>query len=126
MLGSADMIVPVPLHLLKRWWRSYNQSAVLARALSEETGIRFEDILRRNRMTRTQTKLSPEARQRNVEGAFSIRKGVDKETFRGRKAILLDDVITSGSTLDAAAGVLLDEGATEVYGLVIGGAWRGR
>lgn len=125
-LRSADMIVPIPLHPLKRWWRSYNQSALLAESLAKESGLGVAYLLRRNRMTRTQTRLSPKARLKNVQGAFSLRNKVESSIIAGKKLILIDDVITTGSTLDAAAKVLLDAGASQIYGLVVGGAWRER
>jgi len=126
LLGSADAIVPIPLHASKRWWRGYNQSELLARELSSQTGIGMLDCIKRRRVTRTQTRLTPEQRRANVEGAFSMRRGADPLLLADRKLILLDDVITSGSTLDAAAEVLLDAGAREVYGLTVGGAWIAR
>jgi len=126
LLGSADAIIPIPLHLSKRWWRGYNQSELLARELSSQTGIGMLDCIKRRRVTRTQTRLTPEQRRANVEGAFSMRKGVGPMLLAGRKVILLDDVITSGSTLDEAAEVLFDAGAETVYGLTVGGAWIAR
>lgn len=126
LLKSADTIVPIPLHPLKRWWRSYNQSALLAHALAKDTGIKLSCLLKRHRMTRTQTRLNARARRKNVEGAFSLKRGIDLTTISGARLILLDDVITTGFTLDAAAEVLLDAGAAEVYGLTVAGAWRKR
>jgi ComF family protein len=126
LLGSADAIIPIPLHPFKRWRRGYNQSELLAKELSKHTGIRMQDCLERRRVTRTQTRLTPEQRRANVEGAFSMRRGADPLLLADRKLILLDDVITSGSTLDAAARVLLDAGASQVYGLTVGGAWIAR
>ena len=123
LLSAADAIVPIPLHPAKGWWRGYNQSKLLAQAISADTSIPMKDCLKRRRMTRTQTRLSPAERRRNVQGAFALKARVDPSIIEDRKFILVDDVITSGSTLDAAAEVLLDAGASEVYSLTIGGAW---
>ncbi len=123
LLSTAGAIVPIPLHPVKSWWRGYNQSAILGRAISADTGIPMTNILKRRRMTRTQTRLIPRQRRANVSGAFALRSRIDPSTIKGRRLILLDDVVTSGSTLDAAAEVLLDAGAEAVYGLTIGGAW---
>jgi ComF family protein len=123
LLSTADAVVPIPLHPAKAWWRGYNQSRLLAEAISRDTGIQMKDCLKRRRMTRTQTRLSPTARRRNVHGAFALKPRTTPPAIEGQRLILLDDVITSGSTLDAAAEVLLDAGAEAVYGLTIGGAW---
>lgn len=123
LLSTADALVPIPLHPAKTWWRGYNQSRLLAQAISRDTGIPMKDCLKRRRMTRTQTRLSAAERRRNVHGAFTLKPRADPSAIQGQRLILLDDVITSGSTLDAAAEVLLDAGAEAVYGLTIGGAW---
>jgi ComF family protein len=125
-LRTAHLIVPVPLNPLKSWWRGYNQSALIADRLSQSTGIPSCEILRRSKYTRTQTRLSAERRRKNVEGAFRLDKKFAPDSITGKKIILVDDVITSGATLDAAAEVLLDSGADAVYGLTIGGAWIAR
>lgn len=125
-LKSAHALVPVPLFLLKSWWRGYNQSEILARSLASSVGIFMWNALVRRKSTRTQTKLSAAGRRANVRGAFVLSKKFDASLLSDKKLILLDDVITSGSTLDEAARVLLDAGAAEVYGLTIGGAWIDR
>lgn len=122
VLASADLIVPVPLHPFKKWRRGYNQSAVLAKTLSRDSGIPFAESLSRVRITRTQTNLPAADRRDNVQGAFSLNpKNIPQ--ILDRRILLLDDVITTGSTLDEASKVLLDAGAKDVMGLTIGGAW---
>ncbi|MBD3286022.1 hypothetical protein GF338_06760, partial [candidate division WOR-3 bacterium] len=69
--NSADGLVPIPLHPVKKWLRTYNQSELISRALSRQTGIPVFSLLKRNRMTRTQIRLDEDARRRNVAGAFS-------------------------------------------------------
>ncbi len=107
---DADL-VPVPLAPRRRRERGYNQAESLARALGALTGHPVRpDRLSRVRETGTQTKLSPEARQANLAGAFAGDSG-------SRAAILVDDVFTTGATLTSAATVLLDAGATWVGGV---------
>ncbi len=125
-LKKADAVVPIPLFPLKHWWRGYNQSGLLARSLTRRLNITVLPVLYRPKMTRTQTRLSAEQRRANVRDAFAIRPSFNLPAIQDKNLILLDDVITTGATLDAAAEVLLDAGATEVYGLTIGGAWIGR
>lgn len=124
VLKSAHALVPIPLYALKAWWRGYNQSFLLSTELSRLTGIRTKNCLRRRKATRTQTRLDAAQRRANVAGAFVLKHNPPDLT--GFKLIVVDDVITSGATLDAAAEVLLSAGAGEVYGLTIGGAWRER
>lgn len=122
-LKSADALVPVPLFALKSWWRGYNQSELLVRSLAKRTGIAAWNALARRRSTRAQTHLSSSQRRANVKDAFTLMDRFDPSLLKDKKLILLDDVITSGSTLDEAAEVLLEAGAAEIYGLTIGGAW---
>lgn len=110
---SADCIVPVPLSGQRRRLRGYNQSQLLAKELSHLTGLPLESrALTRRRHTRAQTSLTGDARWQNVWQSF--RPG--KPTPSGG-VILIDDVITTGATLDACARVLLSEGADAVFAL---------
>jgi ComF family protein len=107
VLADADSVVPVPLHWRRRWRRGFNQALELAR----ELGPPVRCALRRRRSTRTQTDLPAHARFRNVRGAFVVvrRRGVS-----GLRVVVVDDVSTTGATLDACARVLRDAGAAEV------------
>lgn len=109
VLSGADFVVPVPLHLFRQYARGFNQAAELARHL----GVPVLPALRRTRATVTQTDLPETARQANVCGAFSARGRIP----RGSVLVLVDDVSTTGATLDACAEVLLGAGAREVRGL---------
>jgi ComF family protein len=105
---QADALVPVPLHRRKLRERGYNQSLLIARGISEVLGtpIRAE-LVRRGRWTQTQTALSKEERQKNVENAFES----DGTRLGGICVIVVDDVITTGATVEAVAHVLKSSGA---------------
>ena len=109
VLAGADALVPVPLHFLKEYSRGFNQAAELANHL----GIDVLHALRRTRATVTQTDLPESKRHENVEGAFALRGHVPP----GSVLVVVDDVSTTGATLDACARVLLEAGAREVRGL---------
>lgn len=112
VLAGADAVVPVPLHPLRRLYRGFNQSGLIARHL----GLPVVQALRRTRWTDSQTRLSAGGRQRNMRRAFRARTRHD---IAGRTLVLVDDVRTTGATLDACAGVLREAGAAEVRGLVV-------
>ncbi|NWG45583.1 MAG: ComF family protein [Alphaproteobacteria bacterium] len=114
LLAEADLLVPVPLHAIRRIGRRFNQSALLARALALRTGRPLcLDALMRARPTRPQVGLSREARARNVRGAFRVRPA-RLARIEGRRILLVDDVLTSGATADACARALLKGGARAV------------
>lgn len=116
-----DMLVPMPLHWVRRWRRGFNQSYLLARDLARRTGIPVANALRRRRSTASQASLSRAARRRNVRGAFELRRGVDA---RGLRVLLLDDVLTTGATANACAAVLKRAGASSVAVLTLARADR--
>lgn len=116
-----DMLVPMPLHWVRRWWRGFNQSYLLARDLARRTGIPVANALRRRRSTASQASLSRAARRRNVRGAFELRRGAD---VRGLRVLLLDDVLTTGATANACAAVLKRAGASCVAVLTLARADR--
>jgi len=114
-LHEADMIIPVPLHSVRFRERGYNQSEILARGLSQGTGIDFKNIIKRIRYTKSQALMKDDKeRKRNVEGAFKVIGDV-----KGRNILLVDDVTTTGSTLNAIAKESLKEGAKSVSGIVL-------
>ena len=115
-LRDIDAVIPVPLHWRRKWHRGYNQAEVIAREIAGALGVRMlSRILSRERPTRTQTRLSVEAKARNVAGAFRLRPGAPALFARltagepGRRAphlLLVDDVFTTGATLHACYRVI--------------------
>jgi competence protein ComFC len=108
-------LVPIPLHKTREWERTFNQSALLARYVSELSGIPVIDLLRRIKKTPAQTSLSGQARRRNLHGAFEFQSA----KAIPRSVILIDDVITTGATLESCAAVLRKEGVRRVYAATI-------
>ncbi|MBQ3198902.1 MAG: ComF family protein [Firmicutes bacterium] len=115
---QADVIVPIPLHIERRRIRGYNQSELLAKALGRQLSLpvcagavcRVDD-------TRPQHRLTPAEREANLQGAFASGAAADK--VRGKKVILVDDIITSGATMREAAAVLREQGAASVWALAV-------
>jgi len=111
-LDDIDLIVPVPLHISKRRARGFNQSDLISRGLSEVTGLPVDyRSLQRITKTATQTKRSRYERWVNVEGIFTV---ADPEGIRGKHVLLVDDVITTGSTIESCANELLKSEGVKV------------
>jgi ComF family protein len=111
---GADMLLPVPLHKHKMRERGYNQSELLCLGIAGVTDIPVETrLLQRIKHTRTQTKLSLVERKENVRGAFRLVSTGTSE-IEGKRIVLVDDVVTTGSTINACAQVLRERGAKSV------------
>ena len=118
LLADADAIVPVPLHWRRQWARRFNQSALLAEIIAKASGrVVTHGALKRVKATRQQVGLDKSGRAQNVQGAFRV-SDVGKAEVAGRKLVLVDDVLTSGATVDACARALLRAGAASVDVLV--------
>jgi ComF family protein len=109
---SFDLILPVPLHPARRRRRGYNQSAKFAEGLSETLGIPFsDDTLARRIKTETQTRKTKLDRLENMKDVFQLKR---RENLTGRRILLVDDVVTTGATLEACGQLLLSEGCSEL------------
>lgn len=114
LLADADLIVPVPLHRFRLWRRRFNQAAALAGVLGAETGKPLDlAALVRVKRTRPQVGLSRNERQENLQGALRVMPS-SRPRIEGRRILLVDDVLTTGSTANASARALLRAGATAV------------
>ncbi len=114
LLASADVVIPVPMHRGRLWQRRYNQAALLANEiglLAQKTVLL--DILRRVKRTPPQVGLTRNERRSNLAGAFRIDPG-DKAAIEGRHCLVIDDVRTTGSTLNACAHILRQAGAARI------------
>jgi ComF family protein len=121
VLEERAALVPVPLSPSRARERGYNQSELLARGLAGLWGIpMWPECVQRAKATTTQTRLTPEDRRRNVRGAF--RAVPDAVNFRGAHLVLVDDVITTGATLNACAAALHEAGARIVSYVTFGRA----
>ena len=112
-IGDIDMIIPVPLHWLKKRERGYNQAFWLAKGLASIYAVPVDtSIIKRTRYTVSQTMLGSTERIVNLDGAFTINKSLNNQHI-----LLVDDVQTTGSTISNCAKVLRENGAARVYGI---------
>jgi ComF family protein len=115
---QAELVVPVPLHWYRSWRRGFNQSEALARALARKLGVPCQTRwLKRVRHTVKQTSLAPTERRENVKGSFRVSR---LSRLRGQTVLLIDDVLTTGSTAHEAAKALRKAGAGRVIAAVLG------
>lgn len=106
--SNVDIVVPVPLHPLKKWKRGFNQAAIIAREMGRVLDKPVvEGVLRRGRYSSTQTIKDKKGRKRSVEGAFYLK---NPERFSNRHILLVDDVLTTGATIEACGTQILKAG----------------
>ena len=105
-----DIILPTPLHWRRRIQRGFNQSEHLARQLNRELGIPIKHFLSRPKYTTAQQSLNAQQRQRNLRGAFKVNGNIN-----GQRIALVDDVMTTGATVNEISRLLIKEGAAEVH-----------
>lgn len=114
---SDFVLVPLPLHKRRILERGFNQSEILASVLATHFNLPLiNDCLRRTRYTKHQTLLNQDKRQKNITGVFNI---IDNKSIIGKKILLIDDVVTTGASLNEAAKILRQNGAIKVIGLVL-------
>lgn len=112
--GGDPVLAPVPLHRWRIWTRGYNQAALIARALGQARGIALGlDVIERRRGTPPLRGMNPSERAKTVRGAFAVTEA-GRARVAGRSVVLVDDVFTTGATVDACARVLRRAGAAEV------------
>jgi ComF family protein len=117
VLAGADLLIPVPLHWTRLFQRRYNQAVLLAQMIRSAGGPPVAaDWLVRRRRTPPQGRLGPAARDRNVRGAFVVRAG---RRFAGKRVVIIDDVLTTGATVEECARVLKRAGAASVNVLTL-------
>jgi len=115
--AGCDMVIPVPLHRARQRERGFNQSEVLAEGISQATGLPLvKDVLKRKKNTKDQTYLNVQQRAENVRGAFVV---TQPERISDKNVILVDDVMTTGATLNECARVLLDSGAENIFAVTL-------
>jgi ComF family protein len=118
---AGMIVIPVPLHWRRSWKRGFNQAELLARPFAKDLGIEVRDnLLRRTRYTKPQIELKHSERQKNVSGAFTVPE-TKRSEVKGCDFLLLDDVCTTGATLNACANALKRSGARRVWGLTLAG-----
>lgn len=111
-----DVLVPVPLHWSRRWARGYDQADLVAAGLSKRLGMPKKRWLYRRRRTSAQSRLSEVERHSNLASAFRVRRGAP---VHGQRILLVDDVVTTGATLEAAAEALWAAGAESVHAITV-------
>ncbi len=114
---KIDFIIPVPLHHLKKAERGYNQSFYIAKGLGKGLNIPVaEGFIKRKKFTESQTTMNLKERQENIEGAFKVKRNLN---LKGKNILLVDDVITTGSTIGECGKVLLNAGTNKVYAISV-------
>ena len=115
--AGCDVVIPVPLHRARQRERGFNQSEILAEGISQATGLPLvKDVLERKKNTKDQTYLNIQQRAENVRGAFVV---IHPYKIGDKNVILVDDVMTTGATLNECARMLLDSGAKNVFGITL-------
>lgn len=118
-LPEVDLVLPIPLHYFRYLKRGYNQAEILGRHFSEFAHLPYDShIIWRSKWTKPQKDLSDIERIHNMSNAFSIRKNKQSE-IKGKKILLIDDIYTTGTTIDSCSKLLYEYGAENVYFLTI-------
>lgn len=114
---QPDLVIPIPLHRKKILERGFNQSEIIAQKIAQKFNWPLgNNIIARIKNTKSQTKLKKEKREQNIAGAFTV---CDKKIIKNKNIILIDDVVTTGATLEEAAKVLKKSGAKSVWAITV-------
>ena len=119
IIQKNPVIIPIPLSREKHRKRGYNHAEILANDLGKRMGLSVENLLKRTKETKPQYGLKKEERIKNMKGAFSVIASKAKQPNRNKIALLVDDIVTTGSTLLEAAHVLKRNGFQKVYGVIL-------
>lgn len=111
------LVVPIPLHWRRRNWRGFNQAEMIAERMAENLGLARDNSLKRTRYKKPQTRLKKRERCENIKNSFVWKGG----NLAGKNIILVDDVVTTGSTMNEAARALKQKGAKRVLGAAVAG-----
>lgn len=110
---KIDLIIPIPLHQLKKAERGYNQSFYIAKGIGKILDIPFSDkVVKRIKYTESQTTMTLIEREENISGAFKV---INRNAINGKTIWIIDDVITTGATISECGKILLDAGANHIY-----------
>jgi len=116
-LLNVDLVTPVPIHYLRKFKRGFNQSELIAKLISKKFNIEYDNLnLYRKKLTKPQAKLNREERLLNINEAFAVR---DSGYFMGKSVLIVDDVSTTGETINQCAKVLKQSGAKNIFGLTL-------
>ncbi|MFH1335734.1 MAG: ComF family protein [Candidatus Zixiibacteriota bacterium] len=116
-LSKCDLVIPVPLHRARKRERGFNQSEILAEGVSKVLDVAtLNTLLKRKKNTKDQTRLNVQQRKENVEGAFAV---THPDEVTGKWVILVDDVMTTGATLNECAKMLLEAGAERIFAVTL-------
>ncbi|MCX6763066.1 MAG: ComF family protein [Candidatus Moranbacteria bacterium] len=123
-IALPDFLIPVPLHPRRLRWRGFNQSLLLASHISEElaplTGVEILDVLERTKFNRPQMQIKNyQQRLQNMHNIFGLHKDINKNIIRNKNLLLVDDIATTGATLEECAKVLKSAGAKKVFAVVV-------
>ena len=116
---SGSLVVPVPMHKRRQRMRGFNQADLIGSALAKKMNMQFRPALQKIKNTTRQVDLEKDQRLSNVAGAFALAQPINAQLFAGRKILLVDDVATTGATLNECALALQDLSPAEIWGLVV-------
>ncbi len=116
VLTKDSVLIPIPLHISKERARGYNHAKLLAMGIAKKLELPLQDCLLRVKKTTSQFALTKLDRQQNIKNAFVVKKAIDRKYST---IFLVDDVLTSGTTLSEAAKILKKQGVKKVYGITL-------